>query len=301
MLKGQKEEIARICAQRVQFDEWLSSLTTFKIGGPADAVCFIHDVDTLQGFLRYLNQEGILCFVIGRGSNLLVNDQGFRGCVIILKGDLATVSRDASRPNRIKAACGIAVADLLNFCKQNGMGGLEFMAGIPGTLGGAITMNAGAWGQSIGDQVREITLVERAGILRKQPAAALKFAYRYAAVPEKAILAEAVLETTPVEPAKIGEQIKKNLMKRKAAQPLEQPSAGSVFKNPSGFYAGKLIEEAGLKGTRIGDAMVSSKHANFIVNIEKATAKDVLDLIALIQERVYARSGIHLETEIKVI
>jgi UDP-N-acetylmuramate dehydrogenase len=137
--------------------------------------------------------------------------------------------------------------------------------------------------------------------LRKQPAAALKFAYRHAAVPEGAILAEAVLETKPVESAKIGEQIKENLMKRKAAQPLEQPSAGSVFKNPPGFYAGKLIEEAGLKGTRIGDAMVSSKHANFIVNIEKATAKDVLDLIALIQERVYARSGIHLETEIKVI
>lgn len=301
MNESQKKEIAGICGPKTRFDERLSAFTTYRIGGPADAICFVPDAETLRILLQFLDREGIAAYVIGRGSNLLVSDEGVRGCVILLRGDLATVSGDITHHPLLKGGGGLDTVELLNFCRQNGMAGLEFLAGIPGTLGGAIVMNAGAWGRFIGDQVREVLFMEHGGTWRKLSAAELKFGYRYAAIPQGAIVVEVVLETTPDNPEKIGEQIKEILLKRKAKQPLEQPSAGSVFKNPPGLYAGQLIEEAGLKGGRIGDALVSPKHANFIVNAGQATAKDVLALIALIQERVWTTRGVRLEPEIKVI
>ena len=301
MNKNQQKEIVEICGPKTRFDEPLSAFTTYRIGGPADAICFVPDAKLLQTLLRFLDRENITGFVIGRGSNLLVKDEGVRGCVILLRGDLATVSGDVTHHGRLKAGGGLDTVELLNFCRQNGMAGLEFLSGIPGTLGGAVVMNAGAWGRFIGDQVREVLFMEHGGTWRKHSGVEMKFAYRYAAIPQGAIIVEVVLETTPADPEKIGGQIKEILLKRKAKQPLEQPSAGSVFKNPPGFYAGQLIEEAGLKGSRIGDALVSTKHANFIVNAGQATAKDVLALIALIQERVWAARGVRLEPEIKVI
>ena len=301
MNENQQKEIVKICGPKTRFDERLSSFTTYRIGGPADAICFVPDAETLRILLQFLDREGIVDYVIGRGSNLLVSDEGVRGCVILLRGDLATVSGDITHHGQLKAGGGLDLAELLNFCKQNGMAGLEFLSGIPGTLGGAIVMNAGAWGRFIGDQVREVLFMEHGGTWRKLSAAELKFGYRYAAIPQGAIVVEVVLETNPDNPEKIGEQIKEILLKRKAKQPLEQPSAGSVFKNPPGLYAGQLIEAAGLKGSRIGDALVSPRHANFIVNAGQATAKDVLALIALIQERVWAAHGVRLEQEIKVI
>ncbi|RPI75506.1 MAG: UDP-N-acetylmuramate dehydrogenase [Desulfobacteraceae bacterium] len=301
MNPNQKKEIAKICGPQTRFGEPLSAFTTYRIGGPADAICPVSDAETLRTLLQFLNRIGLPVYVIGRGSNLLVQDEGVRGCVILLRGSLAHVAEDTENSNLLKAGSGLDLTELLNFCKQKGRAGLEFLAGIPGTLGGAIVMNAGAWGSFIGDQVREVLLLECGGMKRQVSAAELKFSYRYTAIPPGAIVAEVVLETTPGDPVKIGEQIKEILLKRKAKQPLEQPSAGSVFKNPSGFYAGQLIEEAGLKGSRIGDALVSPKHANFIVNAGQATAKDVLALIALIQERVWTTRGIRLEPEIKVI
>ncbi len=301
MNENQQKEIVGICGPKTRFDERLSSFTTYRIGGPADAICFVPDAETLRILLQFLDREGIADYVIGRGSNLLVSDEGVRGCVILLRGDLATVSGDITHHGQLKAGGGLDLAELLNFCKQNGMAGLEFLSGIPGTLGGAIVMNAGAWGRFIGDQVREVLFMEHGGTWRKLSAAELKFGYRYAAIPQGAIVVEVVLETNPDNPEKIGEQIKEILLKRKAKQPLEQPSAGSVFKNPPGLYAGQLIEAAGLKGSRIGDALVSPRHANFIVNAGQATAKDVLALIALIQERVWAAHEVRLEQEIKVI
>ena len=301
MNENQQKEIVGICGPKTRFDERLSSFTTYRIGGPADAICFVPDAETLRILLQFLDREGIADYVIGRGSNLLVSDEGVRGCVILLRGDLATVSGDITHHGQLKAGGGLDLAELLIFCKQNGMAGLEFLSGIPGTLGGAIVMNAGAWGRFIGDQVREVLFMEHGGTWRKLSAAELKFGYRYAAIPQGAIVVEVVLETNPDNPEKIGEQIKEILLKRKAKQPLEQPSAGSVFKNPPGLYAGQLIEAAGLKGSRIGDALVSPRHANFIVNAGQATAKDVLALIALIQERVWAAHEVRLEQEIKVI
>ena len=301
MNENQQKEIVGICGPKTRFDERLSSFTTYRIGGPADAICFVPDAETLRILLQFLDREGIADYVIGRGSKLLVSDEGVRGCVILLRGDLATVSGDITHHGQLKAGGGLDLAELLNFCKQNGMAGLEFLSGIPGTLGGAIVMNAGAWGRFIGDQVREVLFMEHGGTWRKLSAAELKFGYRYAAIPQGAIVVEVVLETNPDNPEKIGEQIKEILLKRKAKQPLEQPSAGSVFKNPPGLYAGQLIEAAGLKGSRIGDALVSPRHANFIVNAGQATAKDVLALIALIQERVWAAHEVRLEQEIKVI
>ncbi len=286
----------------------MSAYTTFRVGGPAEALCEVPDLLTLQQVTAFLGAEGVAYLAAGWGGNLLVSDEGLKGVVIVLRGELAQVRRLAGAENRISAGGGLGIPDLLSFCRRQGLGGLEFLAGIPGTVGGAVAMNAGAFGGSIGERVAAVKLVDGTGALTCREGSALHFGYRGFEVPSGGsspgrgqIIVEAQLHLEREERVAIARRMRGYLAKRRQRQPLEHPSAGSVFKNPAGDHAGRLIERAGLKGHRIGGAMISTKHANFIVNTGDARAADILRLMDLVRQRVREQSGIELEPEIRMV
>jgi UDP-N-acetylmuramate dehydrogenase len=277
------------------FQEPLSRHTTWRVGGPAS--CFYRPADRqdLVQFLRQLNAEEPL-FWLGLGSNLLVRDGGFRGTVIATKGCLTDTEWRSDR--LLYAEAGIACAKVARLAARAGLCGLEFLAGIPGTLGGALAMNAGAFGGETWERVVRVETVDRFGEVRSHLPEAFEVGYRQVKGPsgEWFIGAELELETGDVDASQ--QRIKQLLERRAATQPTSQPSCGSVFRNPPGDFAARLIEAAGLKGRRLGGAQVSEKHANFIVNTGQATAQDIEMLIAEVQREVAQHSGIELKTEV---
>ena len=285
----------------IAFNLPMDHMTTYRVGGNAEAVCYPDELPTLCGLITYLNREGIPWIVIGKGSNLLVGDGGIKGAVIVLKGSLASVEEIGSEGLLLLAGGGLTIVELLSHCRRNGLAGLEFMAGIPGTLGGAVFMNAGACGREIGSMVRDVLTVNAYGSPAVIGREDLVFSYRSSSIPGGTVIYGARLTVQWGERERIAEAIASNLKRKKAAQPLDYPSAGSVFKNPIGDYAGRLIERAGLKGTRIGGAMISRRHGNFIVNTGGAKASDILGLINLARKRVEEETGIILETEIMIL
>ena len=297
----QKSELLRIAAGRVEFDAPMRRRTTFRLGGNADVLCEAQNLEDLCRILPYLVREEIPYLVIGRGSNLLVRDGGIRGAVILLSGVLGRI--ECSRPDGcdILAGAGLSIADLLIWCRRRGLSGLEFLAGIPGTVGGAAAMNAGAFGNEIGDWVRELRLVDPRGDVHLMDRTRLGFSYRALDMEKGAVIAEVGFRLNPETGKRVAKRISGYLKRRKASQPLQEASAGSVFRNPAGDYAGRLIEQAGLKGKRIGGAMISERHANFIVNQGGATAADVLSLIEDTRKAVMRTAGIALELEIRVV
>ena len=279
----------------------MGQMTTFQAGGNAEAVCFPGEVEALRQIISYLGKEGIAWTVAGKGSNLLIADGGIRGAVIILKDRLASVEKAGDEETLILAGGGLTIAGLLSYCSMHALSGLEFLAGIPGTLGGAVFMNAGAFGLETGELVEEILIIRGDGepvVINRHD---LNFSYRSSSVPGGAVIYGARLKLMTGEKDRISAMIAHYLKRKKETQPLDYPSGGSVFKNPPGDYAGRLIEKAGLKGERIGGAMISSKHGNFIVNTGGARAGDILALINLARERVKAETGIDLETEIVIL
>jgi UDP-N-acetylmuramate dehydrogenase len=301
MDKRQKQEIRKVLEDQVRFECPMNQYTTFKVGGNAEALCTCEDMFRLEWLLSFVRRERIPSQVIGKGSNLLVKDEGVQGVLVRLGGKLATLEEEEAEPPILAAGGGASIVDVLAFCKDRGLGGLEFLAGIPGTAGGAVAMNAGAWGEQIGDLVREVLLITREGDTTSWDRSRLRFSYRSSNIPEGSVLVKTRLDLKRASPEGISRKVTEVLHRRKAGQPLEYPSAGSVFRNPPQDYAGRLIEEAGLKGERIGGAMISPKHANFIVNVGGASARDVLALINLARQRVLDRTGITLEPEIRVI
>jgi UDP-N-acetylmuramate dehydrogenase len=297
----QKTELLRIAAGRVEFDAPMTRRTTFRVGGNADVLCEAQDLEDLRRILPYLVREDIPYLVIGRGSNLLVRDGGIRGVVILLSGVLGRI--DCSRPDEcnILAGAGLSIADLLTWCRRRGLSGLEFLAGIPGTVGGAAAMNAGAFGNEIGTWVRELRLVDPRGEVHVIDPSRLSFSYRALDMEKGSVIAQVSFRLNPQTRKRVAEKISGYLTRRKASQPLQDASAGSVFRNPANDYAGRLIEQAGLKGKRIGGAMISDRHANFIVNKGGATAADILALINAAREAVMRTAGIALEMEIRVV
>jgi len=251
--------------------------------------------------VRYLKREVIPYYVVGKGSNILVTDGGFKGVVILLGGSLAAIGLNKNEGHIVMAGGGMAITDLLKHCLHKGLGGLEFLAGIPGTVGGAVAVNAGAWGKDIGGAVQEIELLDEQGDLHRMESAAIHFAYRSASLPASSIIIRVRFELQHEKPEIVLGRIDEFMKKRKASQPLNYPNAGSIFKNPPNDHAGKLIERAGLKGKRIGGAMISHQHANFILNTGGASAKDILSLMALARQKVREQMGIELEPEIKVV
>ena len=290
-------ELNNLAPGRVRADESMRKHTSWRIGGPADLFVEPENSEELGQVIAYANNRGIMVMVIGAGSNLLVSDAGIKGIVIKLGTGMSKVTCSG---NEITAEAGARLADVGTAAKKAGLGGFEFSVGIPGTVGGAIVMNAGVNGADIGNLVKQVVLVSPAGETLTRGKDSLAFGYRESILQrEPAILTEATFSCYPKEKTIIQAETDAFLSRRKTSQPLRCPNAGSVFKNPPVEAAGRLIDAAGLKGIRIGGAQVSALHANFIVNLGNASAGDVAALIDRIQSEVRSRFGVDLQPEIR--
>ncbi|OAT81807.1 UDP-N-acetylmuramate dehydrogenase [Desulfotomaculum copahuensis] len=284
---------------RVFLDEPMSRHTTWRIGGPADILVEPDGVDGLTALIALLQAWKLTPLIIGNGSNLLVRDGGIRGVVVKIGRGLGGIKITGAV---VTAGAGAALGALAAAARDAGVGGLAFAAGIPGTVGGAVVMNAGAHGSSMRDVVQEVLVMDYSGCCTRLPAAALDFGYRTSCLKgAPLIVLEATCRGGLQDPAAIRREMEGYQAKRRATQPLTRPSAGSVFRNPPGRAAGQLIEQAGAKGMRSGDAQVSTLHGNFIINLGAATARDVLDLIRRVQDLVYDRFGATLTLEVQIL
>ena len=285
---------------RVEFDVPLARHTSLRIGGPADAMATPADCSELRAVLQLCAKQGLPTTVLGAGFNVLVLEGGVRGVVLRLK-KLRRIDR--VRPDLISVEAGASHATTTRYCIENGLTGLEFAAGIPGTLGGWLAMNAGIGVREMKDVVFDIDILDRTGERMLQvPRDQLDFRYRaLSGLDPGSIIVAARLEVEQSERAKVQSEVDRLLAQRQASQPIDIPSCGSVFRNPPEHFAGQLIEAAGLKGVREGAAEISSVHANFIVNHGGATASDVLRLIERARTEVAERTGIRLETEVKLL
>ena len=285
-------------ADGVRCNEPLRDHTTFRIGGPADFYAISHSIDELAGLVRLCRERRVAYRVIGNGSDLLVADEGLRCVVIQVLDNLAAVSVDGSA---VRAQAGATNADVARAAQRAGLSGYEFAAGIPGTIGGAAIMNAGAYGGEFKDAAVELTCVTPEGDIATVSKDAADWSYRHSMMDEAGyIVAEAVLGLSLDDAAAIQARMDDLQARRAEKQPLDMPSAGSTFKRPEGYFAGKLIQDAGLRGYRVGGAQVSEKHTGFVVNAGDATADDVRRLIADVQERVRERFGVELEPEVRI-
>ena len=294
--------LARLMGEDIRFDEPMSRRTTLRIGGPADALVMPGHVAQLRAVLETCAARGLPVTVIGGGSNLLVRDGGVRGVVVATR-KLRGIERvgQTGGPG-VRVECGVSTGKLLSMATQWALGGVEFLGGVPGSVGGGMRMNAGTYLGEFKDVTVEVTTVRvRDGAVVARPAAACGFAYRTSAIPLDEIVVEARLELRPRSRADIEADVRGLRARRDEREPKKVSNAGSIFKNPPGDYAGRLIEACGLKGTRIGGAECSPVHANWLVNTGNATAADMLALVALVRERVLAEHGVALEMEVKVI
>ncbi|MFC1532716.1 UDP-N-acetylmuramate dehydrogenase [Thermodesulfobacteriota bacterium] len=301
MNKRQCLELMKIVPGGIEFNRAMDQYTTFRIGGKAEAICFPNELDLLRQMVSYLSASNIPYLIVGKGSNLLVKDGGIRGVVIILKGKLAAIETNGINDETVFAGGGLTIVELLSYCSLNGLTGLEFLAGIPGTVGGAVFMNAGAYGKEIGSMIQEIHMLTGQGESALMNGSRITFSYRKLHIPKGMVIHKVKFKLRKEYKNKITERITEYLKRRKETQPLDYPSGGSVFRNPPNDYAGRLIEKAGLKGTRIGGASISRKHANFIVNRGNAKAEDILALMNLVRKKVMEETGIDLEPEIRVV
>jgi UDP-N-acetylmuramate dehydrogenase len=301
MDEKQRQYLMEIAGEVLEYDCPMARYTTFRVGGKAEVLCPVETVERLQAVMAFLHQEAIPYLVIGRGSNLLVKDGGIEGVVLMLKGGLATIEKSLEGGSIVTGGGGLSITELLRYCGNEGLGGLEFLAGIPGTLGGAVAMNAGAWGQDVGARVGRVQLVMPHADVVTMTREDMHFSYRSSSTPRGAVIVAVELALDRVEPEEVTAKVETCLKERQEKQPLKHPSVGSIFKNPPNGYAGALIEKAGLKGKRIGGAMISPKHANWIVNMGGAQAKDILALMKLARQRVKEQTGIVLDPEIKVV
>lgn len=283
---------------KLLIEEPMSRHTSWRVGGPAQRFYIPADIDDLAEFLRTLPADEPI-YWFGLGSNLLVRDGGVRGTVIATSGALNKISLVA--PDRVRAEAGVASAKVARFCVTHGLTGAEFLAGIPGTVGGALAMNAGAFGGEFWGLVEAVETLDRHGSRHTRPTSEYSVSYRSVKMPATEWFVAAHLKLARGEHARARTLIKSLLAKRGATQPTQLPNAGSVFKNPSGDHAARLIEAAGLKGECFGAACISELHANFIVNAGKATAADIERLIEHVRTVVERRFGVRLETEVRII
>ncbi|MDR2898759.1 MAG: UDP-N-acetylmuramate dehydrogenase [Clostridiales bacterium] len=284
---------------KMEFDVPMKEHTTFKIGGPADAMFFPENENDIWNCVKICEANKIKHFIMGNGSNLLVSDEGIRGLVIRISKNMDKV--ELVRDSTIYAGAGISLAKLAAFAYENELSGLEFASGIPGTLGGGVTMNAGAYDGEMKDVVSGVNAVDTNGKKYTFNNSQMKFNYRTSAIQGSGLIVTgAEIKLIKGDKTDIANKMADLNNRRKDKQPLELPSGGSTFKRPEGYYAAKLIEEAGLKGYAIGGACVSSKHAGFIVNTGNACCEDVRKLIDHVRNVVYEKHGILLETEVKM-
>jgi UDP-N-acetylmuramate dehydrogenase len=289
--------------ERVAFGIPMARVTSFRVGGPAECVVHVQNVDDLGAALALARAHRLPVTLLGAGSNLLVRDGGIPGVILsFTQGFRAMgVRKEGEREAVLWAEAGVKINQFLAFAQRSGWSGLEFLAGTPGTMGGAVVMNAGVAEREVKDALRELAFMAPDGTLHRRPREALDFRYRGVDLPEDSIICEMDFAVTRSEPAQVKAEMMKLLTRRKSTQPLSLPNAGSIFKNPPGDYAGRLIEKVGLKGARAGDAQISELHANFIVNLGRARAADILSLIDRARRRVHEATGVTLETEVRIV
>lgn len=279
-------------------EEPMKKHTTFRVGGPADVL--VHPDETaLAAILALCRQYHVSYSFIGNGSNLLVGDKGIRGVVIEMTDPMGNIEVDGTK---ITAQAGAMLSKIANTAASNGLGGMEFAAGIPGSVGGAVVMNAGAYGGEMKDIIERVYVLDENGAQLELDRDALDLGYRHSCIPEKKyIVTKVVLELVPRNEAEIRSEMKELNEKRAEKQPLQYPSAGSTFKRPEGYFAGKLIMDAGLRGYQVGGAQVSEKHCGFVINKGDATAADICQLMRDVSDKVQAQFGVVLEPEVKMI
>jgi len=298
MRRDYKKWAAGLITGRVLFDAPMRQFTSMKVGGPADSLLFPKDVDELRRAVRYARRKRIPLLILGNGTNLIVRDKGVRGWVISLAQEMKKIVVDGEM---VEAEAGLLLQRLVQFSVRKGLTGLEPFFGIPGTVGGGLAMNAGAWGAELKDILLSMTLMKEDGEVVERPRSKLRFSYRGLLIPPSWIILKGRFRLKKGEKKEILERVKSYSEMRKKKQPLDYASAGSIFKNPKEGPAGKWIEEVGLKGFRISQAMISDRHANFIINLGKAKAEEVICLMEIIEAKVYQEKGISLEREVKVV
>lgn len=279
-------------------EEPMKKHTTFRVGGPAD-VLVQPDETALAAILALCRRYHVSYSFIGNGSNLLVGDKGIRGVVIEMTDPMGNIEVDGTK---ITAQAGAMLSKIANTAASNGLGGMEFAAGIPGSVGGAVVMNAGAYGGEMKDIIERVYVLDENGAQLELDRTALNLGYRHSCIPEKKyIVTKVVLELVPRDEVEIRSKMKDLNEKRAEKQPLQYPSAGSTFKRPEGYFAGKLIMDAGLRGYQVGGAQVSEKHCGFVINKGDATAADICQLMRDVADKVQAQFGVVLEPEVKMI
>jgi len=299
-IEGLYEKINKVVdASRLILNAPMKEHTSFKIGGPAALLIDIASVDEILQVLEILNTNNAKYYVMGNGSNLLVDDNGYTGIIVKLADYLANVT---IKDNQVTAEAGILLSTLSKIVAKESLIGFEFASGIPGTVGGAVTMNAGAYDGEMKDCVVSVKVLKEDGTVEEIVNEDMNFGYRMSDVKvHNYIVLEATYKFEQGDPKVILEKTKDFTERRTSKQPLTLPSAGSMFKRPVGYYAGKLIDDSGLRGARIGDAQISEKHCGFVVNRGKATCKQVLDLIEMVRKVVMDKFGVMLETEVKYL
>ena len=283
-----------IASEDIKMNEALKDHTSYKIGGQAEIYLYPRNKDQLIELLQLLKNAEISYFIIGKGSNVLASDEGFKGCIIDLTKHFSDINVNN---DRMTVGAGALLTTIAFAAIKNSLSGMEELAGIPGTLGGALLMNAGCYGNEISKHVESVSFLNTENKIEELSIDKIRFGYRTSSLKGN-ILIESKLKFVKGDPVKIKEKTDEFLVKRRTSQPLDLPSCGSVFKRPENNFAGKLIEDAGLKGKSIGGAQVSEKHAGFIVNKENATANDVKELINLIKNTVNEKFDIILEEEV---
>ena len=288
-----------LSTENILCDEPMSQHTSFRIGGPADLFLMPESTEQLMAVLGVCREEKIPFFILGNGSNLLVSDTGFRGAVIQIGRKMGEITVDGSC---IRAGAGALLSGIAAQARNASLTGMEFAGGIPGSLGGAVVMNAGAYGGEMKDILREAEVITPEGEQKILPVSELALGYRTSIIKEREyIVTGAVLQLSPGDREEIRMTMRDLQQRRTDKQPLEYPSAGSTFKRPEGYFAGKLIADAGLRGYQVGGARVSDKHCGFVINAGGATAADVVKLMEDVQEEVAAKFGVRLEPEVKFL
>ncbi|MCI8615782.1 MAG: UDP-N-acetylmuramate dehydrogenase [Lachnospiraceae bacterium] len=287
---------AYVREEDIVLEEPMCKHTTFRVGGRAQALVQISSIRQLEKLIPYFKMTGVPYFILGNGSNLLVGDKGYKGIVLQIGNKMSTVTREGAC---IRAGAGLPMIQAARYAQENGLSGLEFASGIPGTLGGGVVMNAGAYGGEMKQVVKEVTVLSDQGEILTLDNASMEFGYRTSVIKNRPfVVIGTVLALTPGGKDEILKRMEELAEKRREKQPLAYASAGSTFKRPEGYFAGKLIMDAGLKGYRVGGAMVSEKHCGFVINTGNATAADVARVIWEVQEKVKDKFGVTLEREV---
>ena len=293
-----REEIRKLIKGRVLFNVPMKRFTSMKVGGPVDVILFPRNVGELKKVIHYARKKSIPVMILGKGTNLIVRDNGIRGWVINLTLGLKKIRAEGEV---VEAEAGAPLQRLVQFSIQKGLAGFEPFYGIPGTVGGGLAMNAGAWGSELKEILLSMTLMKKNGDIVERPRSRLRFTYRGLVLPSKWIILKGRFQLKKGKKGEMVERVKSYSEQRRERQPLDYPSAGSIFKNPTRGRAGRWIEDVGLKGYRIGQAMVSERHANFIINLGNATATDVIRLMERVEKKVSEEKGVSLEREVKVV